>query len=91
MLRSSPSLKQALFVLVVPLIVTLGFWVYGLATTEATLSAAQSEAAAAVGAEADARAGTLERRFLMFDALHGLARAGFMALAGRSGGRRIVG
>ena len=74
MLRSSPSLKQALFVLVVPLIVTLGFWVYGLATTEATLSAAQSEAAAAVGAEADARAGTLERRFLMFDALHGLAR-----------------
>ncbi len=60
--------------LVVPLVVTLGFWAYGLVTGNATFSAAQSEAAGAMGAEADARAAVLERRFLAFDALHGLAR-----------------
>ncbi len=74
MLRPSPSLKQAVIVLLVPLLVALGLWTYGLLTSKATLSAAQSEAASAVGAEADLRADLMERRFLVFDALHGLVR-----------------
>ncbi len=67
-------------VLLMMVAVTLTMIAYMVSQGASTATAIKREALDQIAAEAERRAGALERRFLLYDALHGLARA---VLAGR--------
>ena len=72
--RLRALIRTTVLLLVVPLVSAVACWGYATVSGAAAVSAVERDAVATIEVEADIRAGVLERRFLLFEALHGLAR-----------------